>query len=364
MNPYDIVRPLLFGLDAERAHQLTFALLDRPLALPLVRWALGTAIDDPVDFMGLRLRNRVGLAAGLDKNGEHLPVLAALGFGFIEIGTVTPRPQPGNPRPRIFRIPRRHALINRLGFNNHGLDALIDNVKRSEFDGVLGINIGKNGSTPNERALDDYRECLNRVHGIASYVTVNVSSPNTKDLRRLQGGDELSALLGGLTETRARLADRDGRRVPMALKIAPDLDDGQIALIADVLPAHGIDAVIATNTTISRDSVAGEVNAGQTGGLSGAPVFDVSNRVIRELRARLPRGYPIIGVGGILSGTDARTKVESGADVVQIYTGLVYRGPALVSECARALAERAGASPGAVASAAADAPPHGDESNR
>ena len=240
MNPYDIVRPLLFTLDAEQAHHLTFALLDQPLTHPLLRWAAGPPVDDPVDFIGLKLRNRVGLAAGLDKNGEHLGALAAFGFGFIEIGTVTPKPQPGNARPRIFRIPRRNALINRLGFNNDGLDALIANVRDSGFAGVLGINIGKNGSTPNERALDDYRECLIRVHDIASYVTVNVSSPNTKDLRQLQGGDELSALLKGLTETREALADRDGKRIPMVLKIAPDLDIEQIALIADLLPAHEI----------------------------------------------------------------------------------------------------------------------------
>lgn len=341
MNPYDIVRPLLFRLDAERAHHLTFALLDQPLLRPLVQWAAGEPVNDPVDFLGMRLRNRVGLAAGLDKNGEHLQALSALGFGFIEIGTVTPKPQPGNARPRIFRIPRRNALINRLGFNNHGLDALVHNVQQSGFDGVLGINIGKNGSTSNERAIDDYRECLIRVHGIASYVTVNVSSPNTKDLRRLQGGDELSGLLAGLSETRAMLADRDGKRVPMVLKIAPDLDDEQIALIADLLPAQGIDAVIATNTTVSRDSVAGEENAGQTGGLSGAPVFDMSNRVIRALRERLPVGYPIIGVGGILSAADACAKIEAGASVVQMYTGIIYRGPSLISDCARALAHQA-----------------------
>ena len=341
MNPYDLVRPLLFSLDAERAHNLTFALLDQSFPRPMIRWAAGEPVDDPVTFLGLKLRNRVGLAAGLDKNGEHLPALAALGFGFIEIGTVTPKPQPGNARPRIFRIPRRHALINRLGFNNLGLDALIDNVQRSGYTGVLGINIGKNGATPNERAIDDYRECLARVHAIASYVTVNVSSPNTKDLRRLQGGDELSALLAGLAQTREQLSDRDGKRVPMVLKIAPDLDDEQIALIADLLPAHGIDAVIATNTTISRDSVAGEVNAGQTGGLSGAPVFEMSNHVIRALRARLPAGYPIIGVGGILSAADACAKIDAGAEVVQMYTGIIYRGPTLIGDCARALASHA-----------------------
>ena len=341
MNPYDLLRPLLFSLDAETAHQLTFALLDRQAGRPLARWAAGAPCDDPVEFMGLRLRNRVGLAAGLDKNGEHLGALEALGFGFIEIGTVTPKPQPGNPRPRIFRIRRRQALINRLGFNNLGLDAVADNVRNSGYQGILGINIGKNGATPNERAIDDYRLCLERVHDIASYVTVNVSSPNTKDLRRLQGGDELDSLLSGLEETRSRLADRDGRRIPMALKIAPDLDNDQIERIAEALARHRVDGVIATNTTISRDAVAGEENAGQTGGLSGAPVFEASNRVIRMLRSRLPAGFPIIGVGGVLSGDDARAKVDAGADVIQMYTGLIYRGPALVGECARALADRA-----------------------
>lgn len=341
MNPYDLIRPLLFRLDAETAHQLTFSILDRGFTRPLTRWAAGIPCDDPIDFMGLRLRNRVGLAAGLDKNGEHLPVLEALGFGFIEIGTVTPKPQPGNARPRIFRIRRRQALINRLGFNNHGLDTVVENVRRSGYQGVLGINIGKNGATPNERAIDDYRTCLERVHNIASYVTVNVSSPNTKDLRRLQGGDELDTLLSGLEQTRARLADRDGKRIPMALKIAPDLDDEQISRIAEVLPRHGVDGVIATNTTISRDAVAGEENAGQTGGLSGAPVLEASNRVIRALRQQLPAGFPIIGVGGVLSDRDGCTKLEAGADVIQMYTGLIYRGPALIGECARALAEQA-----------------------
>lgn len=339
MNPYNLLRPLLFRLDAETAHQWTFGVLDLGLMQPVARWAAGEPCEDPVEFMGLTLRNRVGLAAGLDKNAEHLPLLDALGFGFIEIGTVTPKPQPGNPRPRIFRITRRQALINRLGFNNHGLDAVVDNVRRSGYRGVLGINIGKNGATPNEHAIDDYRLCLERVHDIASYVTVNVSSPNTKDLRRLQGGDELDSLLSGLTDTRARLADRDGKRIPMALKIAPDLDDEQISRIAEALVKHGVDGVIATNTTISRDAVAGEENAGQTGGLSGAPVFEASNRVIRALRDRLPAAYPIIGVGGVVSTDNARAKLDAGADVIQMYTGLIYHGPALIGNCARALAE-------------------------
>ncbi len=341
MNAYDIVRPLLFALEPERAHQITFGVLDRPAARPLARWLAGLVCDDPVEVMGLHFRNRIGLAAGLDKNGEHLDALDALGFGFLEIGTVTPRPQPGNQKPRIFRIPRRRALINRLGFNNDGLDRMIDNIGRSQFRGTLGINIGKNGATPNEQAIDDYRQCLRQVYTLASYVTVNVSSPNTKDLRRLQGADELDQLLAGLVQTREQLADQHSRRVPLVLKIAPDLDDEQITGIAELLVRHGIDGVIATNTTISRDAVAGEVHAGQTGGLSGAPVFEASNRVIRALREQLPADFPIIGVGGILCAADALAKIEAGATLVQVYTGLIYRGPSLIGECARALADRA-----------------------
>ncbi|MEN9772963.1 MAG: hypothetical protein RL322_33 [Pseudomonadota bacterium] len=336
---YPVIRPLLFALEPERAHQLTFALLERLKDSTAVDWLTGPRCTDPVEIMGLSFPNRVGLSAGLDKNGDHIDALAALGFGFLEIGTVTPRPQPGNPKPRIFRIPRRNALINRLGFNNDGLDRLIANLERCRFRGILGLNIGKNGSTPQEQALDDYRECLTRVYPYASYVTINVSSPNTKNLRQLQGGDELDHLLGGLAETREQLSGRHHRRVPLALKIAPDLEAEQIERIAQALQTHGMDAVIATNTTVSRDAVAGEVNAGQTGGLSGAPVFEMSNAVIRQLRDHLPNDFPIIGVGGILSGRDAQAKIEAGANLVQIYTGLIYRGPSLIGECARSLAE-------------------------
>lgn len=338
-NPYSLIRPLLFALEPERAHRVTFALLDRLAHTSVVDWLAGPRCLEPVELMGIRFSNRVGLAAGLDKNGDHIDALGALGFGFLEIGTVTPRPQPGNPRPRVFRIIRREALINRLGFNNDGLDALIANLERSRYKGVLGINIGKNATTPQERALDDYRECLNRVYPYASYVTINVSSPNTKDLRKLQDGDELDILLGGLAETRERLIGSHRRRVPLALKIAPDLEAAQIERICEALLTHGLDAVIATNTTISRDAVAGEINAGQTGGLSGSPVFEMSNRVIRALREHLPADFPIIGAGGILSGRDARAKVDAGANLVQMYTGLIYRGPTLIGECARALAD-------------------------
>ncbi|MCL4185017.1 MAG: quinone-dependent dihydroorotate dehydrogenase [Burkholderiaceae bacterium] len=338
MNPYAFARPFLFALDPEHAHALALGAIDRAARTGALRLALGCPVDDPVQVMGLTLRNRVGLAAGLDKNGAHIDALAALGFGFIEVGTVTPRPQPGNPKPRLFRLPQRDALINRMGFNNAGVDAFVANVRRAKWRGVLGLNIGKNAATPIERALDDYLFCLERVYEHAGYVAVNISSPNTKNLRQLQGGDALDELLAALQARRAALAGRHGRRVPLALKIAPDLDDEQIAAIAALLVRHGIDAVIATNTTVSRDAVAGLPHAGEAGGLSGAPVFEPSNRVIRALRSALPRDYPIIGVGGILSAADACAKIAAGATLVQLYTGLIYRGPALVGQCARALA--------------------------
>ncbi len=341
MNPYSLARPLLFALDAEHAHELTLGALDRAARSGALRLVTGCPVDDPVEVMGLRFRNRVGLAAGLDKNGAHVDALAAMGFGFIEVGTVTPRPQPGNPKPRMFRLPQREALINRMGFNNAGVDAFVANLRRARSRGVLGLNIGKNADTPIERALDDYLLCLERVYEHASYVTVNISSPNTKNLRQLQGGDALDELLAALQARRGELAARHGRRVPLALKIAPDLDDEQIAAIAGLLARHGIDAVVATNTTVSRDAVAGLPHADEAGGLSGAPVFEPSNRVIRALRGALPRDYPIIGVGGIMSADDARAKIAAGATLVQLYTGLVYRGPALVGQCARALARPA-----------------------
>ncbi len=337
MIPYAAARPLLFALDAETAHELTLRALDGAARVGGARVLAGCPVDDPVEVMGLRFRNRVGLAAGLDKNAAHVDALAALGFGFLEVGTVTPRPQPGNPRPRLFRLPQREALINRMGFNNAGVDAFVANVARSHHRGVLGINIGKNADTPIERAVDDYRIGLERVYRYASYVAVNVSSPNTAKLRELQSQDALDELLDALRARRDELAQAHGRRVPLALKIAPDLEDAQIDAIAALLVRYGIDAVIATNTTVSRERVAGLPNAAQSGGLSGAPVFEASNRVIRALRATLPRGYPIIGVGGILSADDARAKLVAGATLVQLYTGLIYRGPALVGQCARAL---------------------------
>lgn len=292
--------------------------------------------------MGIRFPNPVGLAAGLDKDCACIDGLAALGFGFIEVGTVTPRAQPGNPKPRMFRLPQANALINRMGFNNGGVDAFVRNVQASRFyqdkQGVLGLNIGKNADTPIERANDDYLTCLEKVYPFADYVTVNISSPNTKNLRQLQQASELGALLSVLKQAQRSLADRHGRYVPIALKIAPDLDAERITSIADSLLQHQIDAVIATNTTTTRDAVQGFAHADETGGLSGAPVLPLSNRVVSALRAELGDTIPIIGVGGILSGADAQAKMLAGASLVQIYTGLIYRGPALVSECAQALA--------------------------
>lgn len=332
---YSLARPFLFALDAETAHELTLAGLRTLQGTPLLRSCTASA-DERVTVMGIAFPNRVGLAAGLDKNGECIDGLSNLGFGFIEIGTVTPRPQPGNPKPRLFRLPQAQAIINRMGFNNHGVEALIANVKAAKFRGVLGINIGKNFDTPIERAADDYLACLNRVYPYAKYVTVNISSPNTKNLRQLQGESELDALLGALKQAQARLADRHSRYVPLALKIAPDLDDNQIANIAGALHRHRIDAVIATNTTLGREGVTGLRHADETGGLSGAPLFDQSTAVVRALAKHLQGEVPIIGVGGILSGEQARAKLDAGASLVQIYSGLIYRGPDLIREAVEA----------------------------
>ena len=337
---YSLARPLLFSLDPEAAHNLTLPWLKRAAACGLTR-LLARPEADPRTVMGITFPNPVGLAAGLDKDGAYIDGLAALGFGFIEVGTVTPRAQPGNPQPRIFRLPQAQAVINRMGFNNGGVDAFVANVQSSKFfqdkSGVLGLNIGKNADTPIERAAEDYLHCLEKVYPYASYVTVNISSPNTKNLRQLQGGSELDALLAQLKQAQQRLADRHKRYVPIALKIAPDIDNEQIKSIADALLRHKMDAVIATNTTITRDAVKGLPHGEETGGLSGAPVFELSNIVIKALKAELGDALPIIGVGGILSGEAAQAKVDAGAALVQLYTGLIYRGPALVRECAAAL---------------------------
>ena len=341
--PYALARPFLFGLDAEQAHDLTLGALARVQHSPLVCVVAQARIDDPVTVAGLRFPNRIGLAAGLDKNGCCIDGLGAMGFGFIEVGTVTPKPQPGNAKPRMYRLPEARALINRLGFNNDGLDAFLAHVQRAGFrrkGGMLGLNIGKNASTPIERAADDYLLCLDGVYPHADYVAVNISSPNTQNLRALQDDAALDVLLAALQQRKAALASRHGRVVPMFVKIAPDLDETQVRLIAATLVRHGIDGVIATNTTVARTAVAHLPHGGEIGGLSGAPVFEASNRVIAQLRAALGSAYPIIGVGGVMSGADARAKVTAGANLVQIYTGFIYRGPALVTEAARALAVR------------------------
>jgi dihydroorotate dehydrogenase len=335
---YPFARAQLFRMDAEEAHHLTLRALGAAGRTGLARVLAARVPAAPCTVMGLSLPNPVGLAAGLDKDGACIDGLAALGFGFIEVGTVTPRAQPGNPRPRLFRLPEAGALINRLGFNNGGVDQFVKNVQAARYRGVLGLNIGKNADTPLERAAEDYLYCLERVYPFASYVTINISSPNTKNLRQLQGAGELDALLAALKDKQQRLADLHGKLVPLALKIAPDLDDEQIKAIADTLLRHKIEGVIATNTTLSRAAVAGLPHADEAGGLSGKPVFDASNAVIRKLRAEVGDTVPIIGVGGIFSGDDARVKLAAGASLVQLYTGLIYRGPALIAECAEAAA--------------------------
>ena len=335
---YPLLRPALFALDPERAHDLAFAALDTAAKAGLAQLAAPALPRDPVRVMGLDFPNRVGLAAGLDKDAAHLAGLATLGFGFLEAGTVTPRAQPGNPKPRMFRVPQAGALINRMGFNNGGVDRYVANVRASGYRGILGCNIGKNAVTPNERAVDDYLACLAAVAPVASYVTVNVSSPNTKGLRDLQTGEALDALLVRLVEARDRHMQALGRALPLAIKIAPDLDAEAIRGIARVLVARRVDAVIATNTTTARDAVANLPHGDEPGGLSGRPVFERSNAVVRMLAEALDGALPIIGVGGIFSGADAREKIACGAALVQLYTGLVYRGPSLVGECVRALA--------------------------
>ncbi len=334
---YSLLNPLLFALEPETAHHATLEALQKAHRLGVLPLLTARIDPDPRTVMGLDFPNPVGLAAGLDKDGAYIDALAALGFGFIEVGTVTPRPQPGNPRPRLFRLPEAQAIINRMGFNNHGVDALVENVKRAKYKGILGINIGKNADTPIDHAANDYLVCLRKVYSHASYVTVNISSPNTKDLRQLQGGAELDGLLGQLKEEQARLAELHDRYVPLAVKIAPDLEGEQIGHIAALLKRYRIDGVIATNTTVSRAGVEHLKHGQEAGGLSGMPVRDKSNTVIRALAAELQGAVPIIGVGGILKGADAAEKMQAGASLVQIYSGLIYRGPALIAECAGAL---------------------------
>jgi dihydroorotate dehydrogenase len=345
--PYALARPFLFRLDPETAHEVTLHALARLQGTPLQLAYCASRVDDPIELAGLTFPNRVGLAAGLDKNATCIDGLGAMGFGFVEVGTVTPLAQPGNPKPRMFRLPKAEALINRLGFNNEGLDAFIANVKRSALyrqrqnssaakalPMLLGLNIGKNAATPIENATDDYLACLDGVYPYADYVTINISSPNTKNLRSLQSDDSLDGLLGAIAQRREVLAAQHGKRTPIFVKIAPDLDEAQVAVIAATLKRHGMDGVIATNTTLSRDAVKGLAHAEESGGLSGAPVLAMSNRIITQLRAALGQGFPIIGVGGVMSAEDAVSKIRAGADVVQIYTGLIYKGPALVKQAA------------------------------
>ena len=347
--PYALARPFLFGLDPEVAHEITLHGLAAVQGTPL-EWAYcNSRVDDPIQLAGLTFPNRVGLAAGLDKNARCIDGLAAMGFGFIEVGTVTPLAQPGNPKPRMFRLPKAQALINRLGFNNDGLAAFVANVQRASVRRqaagaiprlaplILGLNIGKNAATPIEKAVDDYLICLDGVYPHADYVTVNISSPNTQNLRSLQSDDALDALLSAIARRRSKLAKTHGKRTPIFVKIAPDLDETQVQLIAATLERHEMDGVVATNTTLARDAVKGLAHADEAGGLSGAPVRQASNRVIAQLRSELGKAFPIIGVGGIMSAADAVAKIKAGADVVQIYTGLIYQGPDLVSKCAKAV---------------------------
>ena len=334
---YRLLRPALFQLDPETAHHLTLGSLSAAYSLGLSGIIAPRSAADPRTVMGLVFPNPVGLAAGLDKNGNCIDGLAALGFGFIEIGTTTPLPQPGNPKPRLFRLPRANAIINRMGFNNDGVDKLVENVRRADYRGILGINIGKNAATPIEKAADDYLICLRKVYAYASYVAVNISSPNTKHLRQLQDENALNSLLAQLKAEQRKLADTHGKYVPLVLKIAPDMEAEQIAAIARLLMQHRIDGVIATNTTLSREGVENLPHAEESGGLSGAPVRDKSTAVIRQLAAELRGALPIIGVGGILSGVDAAEKIRAGAALVQIYSGLIYRGPELVAESCAAI---------------------------
>jgi dihydroorotate dehydrogenase len=342
--PYALARPFLFGMDPEAAHDTTLNAIARTQGTPLECLYRQPRVSDPITLAGLQFPNRIGLAAGLDKNARCIDGLGAMGFGFVEVGTVTPLAQPGNPQPRMFRLPKANALINRLGFNNGGLEAFVANVQRARFRSnavgtpmLLGLNIGKNAATPIERATDDYLLALNGVYPHADYVTVNISSPNTKNLRALQSDEALDGLLGAIAERRGQLARQHGKRVPIFVKIAPDLDEAQVAVIAATLQRHAMDGVVATNTTLSREAVQGMPHGEETGGLSGAPVLQASNRVIRQLRAALGKAFPIVGVGGVMSAADAVSKIQAGADVVQIYTGLIYQGPALVHKAALAI---------------------------
>jgi dihydroorotate dehydrogenase len=334
---YPLARAAMFRLEPEAAHALAMKSLNALAASGTIALVAARVPPDPRTVMGIVFPNPVGLAAGADKNGECIDGFGALGFGFIELGGVTPRGQPGNPQPRVFRLPEARGIINRLGFNNFGVDFLVEKLKRHSYKGVIGVNLGKNLDTPLEKAADDYAICYEKVYPYAGFATVNISSPNTKNLRQLQGEDELGPILARMKGEQRRLAERHGRYVPLVVKIAPDLDDAQIEAVARSVVRHGMDGITATNTTLARDKVAGLPHGAESGGLSGAPVFEASNRVIRALARHLDGALPIIGVGGIMSGADARAKIEAGASLVQFYSGLIYRGPRLVAEVARAL---------------------------
>ena len=337
MNLYPLLRPALFSLDPELAHNVTLKLLKIADKTGLSVLSKASSDNKPVTVMGLDFKNPVGLAAGMDKNGDYIDALSALGFGFLEIGTVTPRPQPGNPKPRLFRLPEHQAIINRMGFNNMGVDHLIQQVKQANYSGVLGINIGKNFDTPIKDATEDYLIGLRKSYTLASYITLNISSPNTKNLRQLQQGDEIKNLLSSLKEEQLKLQQEYEKYTPLVVKIAPDLDDDEIIHIARLLMEFNIDGVIATNTTISRDAVQGHPHAEETGGLSGSPVKQQSTHVVAGLASELNKETPIIAAGGILTGEDAQEKLEAGASLVQIYSGLIYRGPQLIEDILKTL---------------------------
>ena len=334
---YPLARAAMFRIEPEAAHALAMKSLNAMAATGTTGLVAAAVPPDPRTVMGITFPNPVGLAAGADKNGECIAGFGALGFGFIELGGVTPRGQPGNPQPRVFRLPLARGIINRLGFNNFGVDYLVEKLKHHKYKGVIGVNLGKNLDTPLENAADDYAICYEKVYPYTGFATVNISSPNTKNLRQLQGEDELGPVLARMKADQKRLADRHGKYVPLVVKIAPDLDDTQIEAIARIVVKHGMDGITATNPTLSREKVAGQQHAGETGGLSGAPVFEASNKVIGALARHLDGALPIIGVGGIMSGADARAKIAAGASLVQFYSGLIYRGPGLVAEIARAL---------------------------
>lgn len=334
---YPLIRRFFFRIDAEKAHMLGLKAIKLLYSAQLSWLVFGKPISAPKSVMGLTFANSVGLAAGLDKNGDYIDALSAVGFGFIEIGTITPRPQPGNPKPRLFRIPEAQAIVNRMGFNNKGVEYLVEQVKKAQSDTIIGINIGKNFDTPVESAADDYKICLQRVYTLADYITINISSPNTPGLRSLQFGDELKHLLQVLKSEQKVLAESSQKYVPLAVKIAPDMEDNDIKLIAELLLEKEIDAVIATNTTISRSAVEGLANAEEQGGLSGVPVLQQSTHVVRILAEHLKGKIPIIAAGGIFSAQDAAEKISAGAELVQIYTGFIYQGQKLIKDCALAL---------------------------